>query len=280
VSDLIPGPAYSRFCEFIYQKTGLFFDEEKRYFVEGRVKRRIQATGAASFREYFISLRFAREYTELQEIINLLTVNETYFNREPMHFDLLMNEFLPTYLAKKAKFGKKELKIWTLPCSTGEEPYTIAMHLLERFEDAGDWDIHIFGSDIDTRVLDVAHEGIYTQRSVKTLPIGWLKTYFHPVQHKGEKHFQISDGLRQSVEFSQVNMTDAAEVRNMRGMDVIFCRNVLFYFDESTRRQVANHLHGSLNRGGLFFISSTESMSRISNLFKPHRFDTCLGYVK
>jgi len=278
--SLIPAGAYRRFCELIYQKTGLFFDEEKRYFVESRVKRRMKALAAGSFREYFINLRFSRSNDEMQELINLLTVNETYFNREPQHFDAMINEFLPEYMAKKAKRGKRELKIWCMPCATGEEPYTIAMHLLERIHEIDDWNVHLFASDIDTCVLEHAQVGIYSTRAVKQLPNGWTDTYFEHRARQGQAEYHLRDVLKQSVEFSLLNMTAANEVRKMRGMDVIFCRNVLFYFDEPTRRQVANHLHGCLNSGGLFFISATESMSRISNLFKPKRFNGCLGYIK
>ena len=276
----IPDGAYKRFCELVHQKTGLFFTDEKRYFVESRIKRRMKATGAESFRAYFVDLRFERDNQEMQALVNELTVNETYFNREPLHFDAMIEEFLPEYMAAKARRGKKELKIWCIPCSTGEEPYTIALHLLERLEDVDDWDIHIHASDIDTRVLEVAKRGGYNARTVKNLPPQWIKDYFHHHDHDGVKAYQISEGLRDSIDFSQINMTDARDVRKMRGMDIIFCRNVLFYFDEPTRRKVANHLHGCLNRGGLFFISTTESMSRVSNLFKPRRFKKCLGYVR
>ena len=276
----VPDGAYKRFCELVHQKTGLFFSDDKRYFVESRLKRRMKATGAESFRAYFVDLRFERDNQEMQALVNELTVNETYFNREPLHFDAMIEEFLPEYMAAKARRGKKELKIWCMPCSTGEEPYTIALHLLERLEGVDDWDVHIYASDIDTRVLEVAQRGIYNARSVKNLPPEWIKDYFHHHDHDGVKEYEISDGLRDSIDFSQINMTDARDVRQMRGMDVIFCRNVLFYFDEPTRRKVANHLHGCLNRGGLFFISTTESMSRVSNLFKPKRFSNCLGYVR
>jgi len=276
----IPDAAYRRFCELVQQKTGLFFSDDKRYFVESRVKRRMKATGADSFRAYFVDLRFERDNNEMQRLVNELTVNETYFNREPLHFDALIEEFLPDYMAAKARKGKKELKIWCMPCSTGEEPYTIALHLLERLEGVDDWDIHIYASDIDSRVLEDAQRGVYNARSVKHLPPKWVDDYFHHYNHEGAKQFEISDDLRNSIDFSKLNMTDATDVRKMRGMDVIFCRNVLFYFDEPTRRKVANHLHGALNRGGLFFISTTESMSRVSSLFKPKRFKKCLGYVR
>ncbi|MDX8410191.1 MAG: protein-glutamate O-methyltransferase CheR [Mariprofundales bacterium] len=279
-NPVVPDGAYSRFCELVYQKTGLFFNEDKRYFVETRIKRRMKATGAESFRSYFVDLRFARDNDEMQQLVNELTVNETHFNREPLHFDAMIDEFLPDYMAAKAAKGKKELKIWCIPCSTGEEPYTIAMHMLERLHGIDGWDVHIHASDIDTRVVEHAQEGVYNTRSVKHLPPQWVKTYFHHYDHDGQKQFQISDGLRESVDFSLVNMTDPLDVRKMRGMDVIFCRNVLFYFDEATRSKVANHLHGCLNRGGLFYISTTESMSRVSNLFKPRRFEKCLGYVR
>jgi chemotaxis protein methyltransferase CheR len=155
---------FLKFRDFFYRKTGIHFDDAKRYFVDKRLLDRIEATGAEDFRSYFMALRFEAKGGELQQLVNVMTVNETYFFREAYQFDCLVNSLLDEVLLRKRP-GER-IRIWSVPSSTGEEPYSIAIYLLERWPSIHAIDVEILSSDIDTTVLEAAQRGIYSQRSV------------------------------------------------------------------------------------------------------------------
>ena len=169
------------------------------------------------------------------------------------------------------------MRIWSVPCSTGEEPYSIAMWLLENWAEVDAHDIEIVGSDIDTNVLEAARAGIFGKRALMRLSSALTDKYFTPA---GPEHWQIIDELRQSVRFTTTNIVERAE-RRMHGLfDVIFCRNVLIYFDDTSRRVAAENLYESLAPGGYICLGHAESMSRISSLFEVCRFVDAIVYRK
>jgi chemotaxis protein methyltransferase CheR len=265
---------FLKFREFFYRKTGIQFEDSKRYFVDKRLIERINATDSGNFRNYFVTLRFEASGEELQTLTNLMTVNETYFFREEYQFKCLVNSILPEITTHKK--DNSPIRIWSMPSSSGEEAYSIAMYLLEYWSGINLWDVEIISSDIDTKILDQARRGYYSPRSVQNLPKDLLVKYF---RHIGDG-YQISDDLKQAVEFTRVNLMKPADVRGYRGFDVIFCRNLLIYFDDLSRRQAADTFFDALNPGGFLCLGHSESMSRISSLYQVRKFSDAVVYQK
>lgn len=266
---------YGKFQEYFYRRTGMLFGDNKRYYVDKRLIDRITKSGASSFEQYFDSLRRRDASAEIEQLINLLTVNETYFYREFEQFDCLANGILPEVTAGKKKGDR--IRIWTMPCSTGEEPYSIAIYLLENWPQVDDYDIEIIASDIDTKVLRAAEAGLYETRSLHRLSRDLVKRYFEPA---GSDGFRLIEAVRQSVRFTQVNASDAVAMRGYTNLDVIFCRNMLIYFDDKSRRQAVESFYDSLNPGGFICLGHAESMSRISSLFTIRKFPQAIVYQK
>lgn len=271
----ISSDEYANFCEFFYHKTGILFTEKKAYFVERRLADRIEKTGSSSFREYFSLLRFELSGEEWQHVVNELTVNETYFLREDYQFDALVRGMLPEIV--KNRDPGATVRLWSLPCSTGEEPYSIAIHILENWARSDDFAIEILASDIDTRVVATAIEGTYAERSLHRLPLVLRRKYFSQF---GADQFQLRDEIRQSIQFSVSNIVDPLNMSSFRCVDVIFCRNLLIYFDDTSRREAVELMYECLNPGGFICLGHAESMSRISSLFKPRKFGDTIVYQK
>lgn len=266
---------FRKFCEFIYRRTGMSYGEAKRYFIDHRLLERVAQTGSPSVQSYLSLLRFDTTGRELETIVNALTVNETYFYREEHQFACLTRSILPDVVRRKRR-GER-VRLWSLPCSTGEEAYSIAIWLLENWPEVDQWDIEIMASDIDTRVLAAAREGIYDARSVQRLPKAILGRYFQPLP---DDRWRILDTLRGSIEFTQVNVADLNQMAAFRDVDVIFCRNMLIYFDDVSRREAAESMYACLRPGGYVCLGHSESMSRISSLFDVRRFEDAIVYQR
>jgi chemotaxis protein methyltransferase CheR len=275
-ADLSIGPVeFAKFCDYFYRRTGILFDEKKRYAVERRLQERIGFTSSTNFADYFRLLRFDASGAELQTIVDMLTINETYFFREDYQFTALVTGVLPE-LARDRRKGDP-IRIWSIPCSTGEEPYSIVLFLLEKWAQVDDYSVDISASDIDTRVLNSAREGIYGERSLQRLPEPIKSKYFTKL---GPDRYQISRDVRDSVNFSHVNITAPGDLSPFRGVDVVFCRNMLIYFDDISRRQAIELLYECMNPGGFICLGHSESMSRISSLFRPRKFSETIIYQK
>ncbi len=266
---------FLKFREFFYRKTGIMFAESKRYFVDKRLSERIKTSGYPDFRSYFNFMRFQASGEELQHLTNLMTVNETYFFREEYQFQSLVESMLPEITARKKE--KTPIRIWSIPSSSGEEPYSIALYLLEYWKGIEEWDVELYASDIDTEMIRKAQIGIYSKRSVQHLPGNILRKYFSRLP---DGTFRISEDIIQSVEFTRVNLNDPSSTRPYRGFDIIFCRNLLIYFDDISRRRSAEVFYGALNPGGFICLGHSESMSRISSLFKIRKFPKSIVYQK
>jgi chemotaxis protein methyltransferase CheR len=271
----ITSSEYEKFCEYFYRRTGISFGNNKRYFVDRRLLDRIQKTGASGFEEYFDRLHRHDARGEIEHLINIFTINETYFYREDYQLDCLVNGILPELIAGRRKGDR--IRIWSMPCSTGEEPYSIAIYLLENWRLVDDYDIEIMASDIDTSVLRAAEAGVYEARSLHRLSSEVVKRYFVPADGLG---FQLIDAVRQSVSFSKVNASDAQAMGGYSSLDIIFCRNMLIYFDDRSRQQTVQSFYDSLRPGGFICLGHSESMSRISSLFAIRKFPQAIVYQK
>jgi chemotaxis protein methyltransferase CheR len=251
----------------------MLFGESKRYYIDRRVAERMTGTGTKTFASYFALLRC--NGLETQQLINSFTINETYFYREEHQLRCLSRSLLPE-LAAARRPGDK-IRIWSVPCATGEEPYSIAIWLLENWAMVDAYNIEIVGSDIDTRVIAAAREGDYRARALSRLPPDLVGSYF---AQSSADEWRLIDDIKESVSFNHVNLIDAATLRDLGMFDVIFCRNLLIYFDNASRLVAANHLFEHLNPGGFACLGHTESMSRILPTFEIRRFEDAVVYQR
>jgi chemotaxis protein methyltransferase CheR len=260
--------------DFVRDYCGIYFDDDSRYLLEKRLSRRIRIHHFSNFREYYRYLLYNNNRDEeLAAIIDIITVNETYFFREQNQLKAFSEEILPEL--KKTNKDRKRLRIWSAGCSTGEEPYTLAMLILEKglFPD---WHIEIFGSDINQRVLQVARTGAYRKNSFRTTEPYFLRKYFKA----DEASDRISDGVKQFVNFSYLNLLDPFKVKLVGKMDVVFCRNVLIYFDHPSRRKVIDMFYERLVDGGYLLLGHAESLINISTAFTLKHLKYDMVYQK
>ena len=263
----------TRFCEYLYRRTGMTFDESKRYYIDRRVIERIAATRSPHFAAYFAYLR--SHPAELEAVTNAFTVNETYFYREPHQLQCLSHALLPELIRRKGPGDR--IRIWSAPCSTGEEPYSIAIWLLENWGLVDAYNVEIVGSDIDTQALAHARLGEYGERALARMPRELADRYFEPT--KGGMRRIIKD-LRESVTWTAVNLVDRSSALAQGQFEVAFCRNMLIYFDDAARRTTAEHLFDCLAPGGFLCLGHTESMARIDDRFAIRRFHEAVVYQR
>ena len=268
---------FIKYRDLIYKKTGLFFEEKKIYFVKKRIAKRMEELGIVSTVEYFQMLAFGgNREDELQKLIDLLTTNETYFFREFEQLQTFAEYCLPEVCEKKAASNNYELKVWSAGCSTGEEAYSLSIILLEMLDRPRLWNTKISATDIDNTVLAKAEKGIYDKRSVKNVPDEYFSRYF--THYNGG--FRVALPLKRSVKFYKLNLFNDEQMFSQKGYDFIFCRNVLIYFDDLSRRKVVNHFYEALNPGGYIFLGHSESISRISSAFRIRKKNNFIVYQK
>ena len=261
----------------IYQKLGLHFDEKKIYFLKTRVAKRMAALRIESARDYVFMISYADpEGREMQALANLITTNETYMFREYDQLQGFANYCLPEVLSAKQDRGDKTLRIWCAGCSSGEEAYTLAMILQEVFPQSQSWDCKIVATDIDENMLRKVAAARYEQRSVNDVPQEYKDKY---LVAEGEGYV-VRRRTAALVEPRHLNLNDRMALRAMRGFDFIFCRNVLIYFDDLSRKSVVDHFYNALNPGGYIFLGHSESIGRVTTAFKLRRFENHLVYVK
>lgn len=270
----LPEDIFRLIRDMIRDYCGIYFDDDSRYLIEKRLSRRVRFSHFGSFRDYYRHLLYDRNRDEeLASVIDVLTVNETYFFREQNQLKTFSEEILPE-LREICK-DKKRLRIWSAGCSTGEEPYTIAMLILDKGHFHG-WNIEIFGSDINQRVLQAARKGIYGKNSFRTTEQYFLNKYFK----KEDSLFRISDSVKQYVNFSHLNLLDLVKVKLVGTMDIIFCRNVLIYFDHLSRKKIIEMFYERLVDGGYLLLGHADSLVNISTAFSLRHFKYDMVYQK
>jgi chemotaxis protein methyltransferase CheR len=265
---------FRKVSEFLYRRTGMVFAESKRYYAHRRIADRMAALGLSNFSAYFHHLR-ADSNGEVEQFINAFTVNETYFYREDHQLRCMTVDLLRERATVKPR--GEPYRIWSVPCSSGEEPYSLAMWLLENWPEVDTHEIEIVGSDIDTDCLEAARAGEYGARALMRLSPSLVKKYFEP---SGADRWRLVSDLRDSVQFTAVNLVEPGETAAQGTFDIIFCRNVLIYFDDASRRIASENLYESLAPGGFICLGHTESMSRISPLFEVRRFADAIVYQR
>ena len=276
MSKLLSKENFAKIGEFIYRKSGIFLEEEKHFEkLKKYVENRSQELKIENFRKYFFKLRFEdKNGTEFQELMNAITVNETYFFREKDQLEALVNSVLPMLHNSIPK--NRPLRILSSPCSTGEEPYSIILHILEEQKVVEERDIEVVGIDIDSSVIKKAITAKYTERSVHAIPQETLTKWFK----KKALGYELNEELQGTVDFQVVNVFDKAQMRRLGKFDVIFSRNMLIYFDDASRKEVAMTFYDMLNPGGYIFLGHAEYMSRIVSVFNAKKIDNTLIYQK
>lgn len=260
--------------DMIRDYCGIYFDDSSKFILEKRLSRRMTGHNLNDFRDYYRFIKYDRNSDkELAAITDILTVNETYFFRELNQLRTLSEEIFEEL--KETKRDTKSIRIWSAGCSTGEEPYTIAMLLNERtgFED---WDIEIGGSDINQSVLQTARKGVYRKNSFRTTEPFYIKKYFA----EEEGAYKISDRIKKFVNFSHLNLLDPFRTRFVGKMDVILCRNVLIYFDLASKKRVIENFYDRLNDGGYLLLGHAESLINISTAFTLRHFHYDMVYQR
>lgn len=233
----------------------------KRVMVEGRLGNYLAANGYNSYSEYMDNVEADYTGNEAQNLVNILTTNHTYFMREPEHFEFLKDVILPEIQEREKH--TKDLRIWSAAASSGQEAYTIVMVLKEFFGQEYDkWDTSVLATDISKEMLETAVKGIYSLQQLETLPAWWKNTNFVPV---GDGNYQVKQELRNKVIFRQFNLMNPLPFR--KKLHVVFLRNVMIYFDETTKRNLIQKIYDFMEPGGYLIIGSTENIDRESTPF-------------
>lgn len=267
---------FSKLNRLIYGKLGLHFEDKKLYFMNKRVDQRMTHLGLRTADEYISHLGYLDPHgDEMHLLANLITTNETYMFREFEQLASFADVCMPELVAAKLTRGQKRLRIWCAGCSSGEEAYTLAIIVREVFPDSKSWDIEITATDIDDNMLKMAKDGLYGPRSVKGVPAMYSR---HLVSTRAGT--RIHPDTANLVKVMKLNLSDRRQMNAMRGYDFIFCRNVLIYFDDNSRRAVLGHFYDSLNPGGYVFLGHAESVGRITSAFRLKRAEGHLLYTK
>jgi chemotaxis protein methyltransferase CheR len=262
--------------DLIHSHCGIFFDSDAKFLLEKRLARRLDLHQLPGFKEYYHFLKYSRgRDQELSDIMDILTTNETYFFREEFQLNAFVGEILPELKAVKERRGDRTIRIWSAGCSTGEEPYTIAMLILETgaFKD---WKIEIVGTDISHRVLQQARKGTYGKSSFRTTSPERIRRFF--LEQEGL--YRINDEVRGLVTISHLNLLDENRMILLGKMDIIFCRNVIIYFDPVAKRLVIESFYRSLREGGYLLLGHAESLLNTTTAFALKHLKSDMVYQK
>lgn len=272
-----PDPELVRIRDLIYQVAGIFHPDSKLRLLFDRCARRMKEVQASSLRDYFehLTLRANRQ-TELFALLNEITIGETCFFRSQPQLDALQQIILPKIVQAKAKLPVRRLRIWSAGCSTGEEPYTLSMVIQEELHRLKGWTVEIIATDINERSLSHARSATYGPYSTRYVTPYYQQKHFTPV---GDE-LQVQASARKWVTFTRVNLSDDGQMIFMKGMDLIFCCNVLIYFDLASKRGVIEHFYHNLLPHGYLFLGQTESLYGVNDQFRLVHFPGTTAYVR
>lgn len=266
---------FKRFRDFIYEKSGIFISDNKKYFLENRLKRKVRDKNLKDYNDYLYILKYGSDKREIIRLFDSVTTNETFFFREPDQFEVFKGELLKRIMTENSNSNCRDIKIWSAACSTGEESYTIAMLILEKPE-LNVFKKEIYASDISESVLIAAKRGVYGSYSIRNVSDLYLKKYFKNTNEQ----YSVSPNVKSITKFLRINLIEERDVRAMRGVDVIFCRNVLIYFDNKTKQKAVSLLYDSLKQGGYLFIGTSESLHNVTRAFRPVVINKVVVYQK
>jgi chemotaxis protein methyltransferase CheR len=258
---------FEKFRRIIYDTAGITLNEGKKELLRARLGKIMRRRGIASFRDYLSVIEADESGEELTVLLDAISTNVTSFFREPDHFQFMESTVLPAVISARRTPGDRKVRIWCAGCSTGEEPYSLAVTLRETLPDVDSWDAKILATDISTRVLQIARHGIYSQDKLKAMPSPVVNRWFVPTEVHGDPgYYRVQNILRKMVTFAHLNLH--AEYPFKGPFDAIFCRNVMIYFDRPTQETLVNRYHKYLADDGYLFIGHSESLNSIAHPFK------------
>ena len=263
--------------DYIHKESGIFFPDNKLYQLENKINERItQLKQIRDLKQYFLFIRYNSDrILELNNLFDLITVSETTFFRNHPQLSVFQNEILPILINQNIKKSNPELNIWSAGCATGEEPYTLAILLMEKLGiNINKWNIKILASDISPSSLHTAEQGIYNFYSLRDTPAEYINKYFI----KQGKDFVIKEKLKKLVRFTLINLNNPFRLKLLPQMDIIFCRNVLIYFNTESKKKVISSFYDRLKKDGHLFLGHSESLYAISQEFKALCFKDVVVY--
>jgi chemotaxis protein methyltransferase CheR len=272
-------PVYRQIRDLVYKVSGIYKAEEKLYLLADGCGRRMKQLGARTPREYWdhLTAQPGRD-GELRHLLNEITIGETCLFRSQPQLDALRKVILPEIVAEKTKQITKRLRIWSAGCSTGEESYTLAMNMIEEGERLlKGWTVEIIATDLNDRSVETAKAGIYGDYALRNTTDYYKRKYFSTVD---EKKLQVRPEVKKLITFSRLNLQDDSKMLFMKGLDLVFCCNVLIYFDGASKSKVINHFFSNLNFGGYFFLGTSESLMKLNDQFHLIHFPGTIAYWK
>ncbi len=270
----LPDDIFRLLREQIYKRSGMWFNDSSKYLLQKRLSPRAREMNFDSFQKYFYFLQYdPRADAEFDQIFDLVTTNETYFFREPAQLQAFTEEIIPDVLSRKTV---RKVRIWSAGCSSGEEPYSLAMLLQESgwYDQAA---FEIFASDINQQVLGKARRGIYRENAFRATAPHLREKYF---TKEGESTWRVKDEIRNRISFGRLNLYDEGRVSLLGHLDVVFCRNVIIYFDDASKRVVVTNFYNRLSEGGYLLLGHSESLISLSTQFKLRHLKHDMVYQK
>ncbi len=273
-----PDPELVRIRDLIYEVAGIFHPDNKLRLLLDRCGRRMKALKAQTLHEYFECLTVApTRQAELVSLLNEITIGETCFFRIQPQLDALRTIVIPKIVEAKSRLPVRRLRLWSAGCSTGEEPYTLSMVLMEELNHRlKGWTFEIVATDLNERSLEHAKNAVYCNYATRNLPASYREKYFTPA---GE-HLQVQPSVRTNIKFRRLNLSDDARMNFMRDLDIIFCCNVLIYFDLASKRRVIRHFYNNLLPHGYFFLGHSESLYGVNDDFQLVHLPGATAYIK
>jgi chemotaxis protein methyltransferase CheR len=260
----LPDRLFLQFSQLVYEQCGINLHEGKKALLQARLNKRLRLTGIPSYEDYFKFITSPANPGEFINFLDSVSTNLTYFFRESQHFDFLEQVALPEIIKTKQKDRSSRLRVWSAGCSTGEEPYSLAMSILAHLPDTAKWDFRILATDISTRTLDVASRGIYTDEKVQKVPPGLRHMHFTKLNNgNGKADYEVAPHVKRIITFRRVNLKEAYPFKGP--FDLIFCRNVMIYFDKQTQETLVNKMANFLGPGGYLFVGHSESLTGLNH---------------
>jgi chemotaxis protein methyltransferase CheR len=265
---ILSNEEFELFRRLIYDSCGINLTLSKKELVKARLTKRLTKAGIDSFKDYYKYVtKTDKTGKELIHLIDSISTNKTDFFREKKHFDFLSTSLLPSLISSKAKARIKKLRIWCAAASSGEEPYSLAMTVFNHLKPNNGWDVKILATDISTRILQKAINGIYRKELLNDIPPGTISAHFSSVLYENTNCYKVKDHLRDIITFRRFNlMTPEFPFKNP--FDFIFCRNVMIYFDPETQQRLVAKFYDCLPKDGYLFIGHSETLSKNNNGFK------------
>jgi chemotaxis protein methyltransferase CheR len=269
---------FRKLRDFIYGKCGIFVDDKRKYLFETRLGPRLSALGAKSFSEYYQVLTLSPDKDrELANLFELVTTNETSLYRDTRQLDGVRTSIIGRILKEQRAKGRFELNIWSAGCSSGEEPYTLSILLHEELgPELRKWRIQITGVDLSPAMVAKAKAGVYQDYAFKTTPEAIRKKYFYPV----DGGLKVMESVASLASFQQMNLNDPVALKRIPKSHVVFCRNVIIYFDDAMKQKVVSAFYDNLLPGGVLVLGHSETLHKISSAFKPMLLPGAMAYEK